>query len=288
MNNLRGILLMIAAMAAFTLSDAGIKLVSVELPVGEVLALFGLSGVVIFGIWALASGERLFGREIFMPVLVLRNACEMFGTFCITTSLFLIPLSSVSVIMQAAPLIATAGAALFLGQTVGWRRWAAIGLGFIGVLIVIRPGLSGFEPAALIALAGTTLQAIRDLSTRAIANRVSAVKIGFYGTFMLTTLGVLLMVFVTPPVMPSPGFLPYIAGMMLFGTLGYHMLNLAMRQGDVAVVIPFRYARILFGIAGGILIFSETPDGLTYLGAAIILGSGLYTFVRERRLRAAA
>jgi len=201
--------------------------------------------------------------------------------------LFLLPISSVSVIMQAAPLIATAGAALVLGQTVGWRRWSAITVGFIGVMIIIRPGLSGFQPVALITLVGVTAQAVRDLSTRVIAHRLSAIKIGFYGTFMLMTLGVLLMIFVTPMVIPSLGLVPYILAMMTLGTLGYHMLNLAMRQSDVAVVVPFRYARILFGMLAGILVFGETPDGLTYVGAAIILGSGLYTFAREHRARVA-
>ena len=288
MENLRGILLMIAAMAAFTLADTCIKLVSSEIPVGQVMAFFGLGGTLFFGIWAFFTGQRLFGAEFFMPVLLLRNATEMFGTFCITTSLFLIPLSSVSVIMQAAPLMSTAGAALVLRQAVGWRRWSAIAVGFTGVLIIVRPGMEGFQPAALITLVGVMAQATRDLSTRVIAHRISAVKIGFYGTFMLMVLGLILMIFVTPPVFPSAHTAPFIVAMMVLGTVGYHMLNLAMRQSDVAVVVPFRYARILFGIIAGILVFSERPDALTYIGAAIILGSGLYTFARERRMRPAA
>jgi len=286
MNNMCGIFLMIAAMVAFTTADICIKLVSTELPVGQVLAFFGLGGTVFFGSWAILSGQKLFGADFFMPVLMLRNAGEMFGTFCITTSLFLIPISSVSVIMQAAPLMTTAGAALVLGQTVGWRRWMAIVIGFAGVLIIIRPGMQGFQPAALITLAGVAAQAMRDLSTRIIAQRLSAVKIGFYGTFMLLVLGIILMLTLSPPVLPSLSATPYIIAMILLGTLGYHMLNLAMRQSDVAVVVPFRYTRILFGILGGILIFGETPDQLTYFGAAIILVSGLYTFAREQRLRA--
>jgi len=102
----------------------------------------------------------------------------------------------------------------------------------------------------------------------------------------LLVLGIILMLTLSPPVLPSLSATPYIIAMMLLGTLGYHMLNLAMRQSDVAVVVPFRYTRILFGILGGILIFGETPDQLTYFGAAIILASGLYTFAREQRLRA--
>ena len=140
MNNLPGITLMIGAMAMFTLADTSIKTLSWELPRGEILALVGLSGLLFFGWMVVRSGERLFDRNFHSRLMLVRNTGEVIGTLGIFTALTLIPISTVSAIMQTAPLFATIGAALFLGEAVGWRRWVAISVGFAGALMIIRPG----------------------------------------------------------------------------------------------------------------------------------------------------
>ena len=288
MDNIKGILLMVAAMATFTLADLCIKRVGQDLPTGEILFIMGLGGALVFGIWLLKSGQALFAADFLSPVILLRNLGEIVGTFGIMTAVILIPISSVSAIMQAAPLMVTMGAALFLGATVGWRRWSAIAVGFLGVLIIIRPGMAGFQPESLFAVLGVVGQAARDLSTRAAPKSVSSLRIGFYGVVSLMILGAVLMLVSTPPVMPERSILPLLILMTGLGTFGYHMLNLSMRLGDVAVVVPFRYSRILFGIIGGMLVFAERPDFWTYFGAAIIILTGLYSFMRERKRRSAA
>lgn len=285
MENLRGITLMVASMAIFTLADISIKQVAGEIPIGQIMFTAGFGGVVIFGIVLWIKGIPLFARDLFTRVIILRNLGEVFGSFGIMYALTLMPLSTVSSIMQAAPLVVTMGAALFLRETVGWRRWSAILTGFAGVLLVVRPGFDGFQPAALIAIIGVAGQAMRDLATRAASARIPSLRIGFYGLLALSLLGVGTMLVGRPPVVPSLNALPWLVLFIIVGTLGYHLLNLALQQGDVAAIIPYRYSRILFGIAAGIVIFNESVDHLTLIGAAIIVGSGLFVFGRERKRR---
>lgn len=290
MNNLPGITLMIGAMAMFTLADTSIKTLSWELPRGEILALVGLSGLFFFGWMVVRSGERLFDRSFYSRLMLVRNTGEVIGTLGIFTALTLIPISTVSAIMQTAPLFATIGAALFLGEAVGWRRWVAISVGFAGALMIIRPGGVAFDPAMLIALGGVMFQVVRDVATRPASQRSSSARIGFYGVVWLVVLSLVLMIFdQTPPRLPSAGMMPYVLGLMVVGNVGYHMLNTSIRMADISVVLPFRYSRILFGILAGMLIFAERPDFWTLAGSGIIVGSGLFVLWRERvrRLRAA-
>lgn len=288
MENLKGILLMVASMATFALTDTCVKLASKSLPVGEILALMGGGGAMIFGIWSLSQRQALFGQDFFSPLIIARNLSEMFATFSIVTAVILIPLSTVSAIVQAAPLVVTMGAALFLNEAVGWRRWSAISVGFFGVLIIVRPGLEGFQPATIFAVMAVIGQAARDLATRAMPAQISSLRIGFYGLTALFILGVGMMIFKDGAVIPRLQSMPLVLAMIATGTIGYHMLNLSIRMGDVSLIIPFRYSRILFAIAIGMLVFGERPDFWTLLGSGIVVGSGIYALARERRHRAAA
>ncbi len=274
---------MVTSMAAFLAVDVFIKFIGDDIPVGEILFVLGLGGCVFFGIWLLAQGESLFSRDFFSKVIIIRNLGEIVGTFGIVTSLLLIPLSDVSAIFQASPLLVATGAALFLNEPVGWRRWGAIIAGFVGVVIIVRPGGDGIHLGYLVALIGVTGQAVRDLATRAAPEKISSIKIGFYGVFTVMLLGISLMFFGKPPVMPSAQSAPMLLAIVVLGSGAYHFLNLAMRAGDVAVIVPFRYTRVIFGIAVGIALFSEIPDIWTYLGAGIIIAAGVYSFTRERK-----
>ncbi len=277
---------MVAAMAAFLLVDICIKLVADEVPIGEILFVVGIGGIIFFGGWLALRGEKFSSREFFSKIIIIRNLGEISGTFGIVTAVVLIPLSNVSAIFQATPLMVTLGAALFLNEHVGWRRWSAILIGFLGVLIIIRPGSEGFQAGSLVALIGVAGQAARDVSTRAAPSTISSIRIGLYGVIALSTLGLLMMIFGPEPVMPTARTLPILLIMMVLGSIGYHALNLAMRAGDVAVIVPFRYVRVLFGVGAGMLFFAERPDIWTYIGAAIIVAAGLYSFMRERKRKA--
>ena len=157
-------------------------------------------------------------------------------------------------------------------------------MGFIGVLLIIKPGLDGFQSASLLAVIGVAGLALRDLSTRVIPSGVSSMQLSSYAFVTLILTGVIILAFrgtITPP---SPTNYLYLAGAIFFGVLGYYAIVAAMRIGEVSAVTPFRYTRLIFSLIIGILIFHEQPDLLTYIGAALIIGSGFYSILRERRL----
>ena len=165
---------MVAAMAGFAVEDACIKLIAEVMPVGQILALLGAGGTLVFAALARRSGARLVSRDALARPVLLRNLGDVSAAVCFVTALALTPLSSASAILQAAPLAVTAGAALFLGERVGWRRWSAIAVGFAGVLMIVRPGLDGFLPASIFAVLSVAGLALRDVAYGTFAGRVVA------------------------------------------------------------------------------------------------------------------
>ncbi|MCR9239277.1 MAG: DMT family transporter [Alphaproteobacteria bacterium] len=285
MNNLRGSILMVASMAAFSLEDLFIKSATKSLPMGQVLILFGLGGMITFMILTARRGEVLLHPAILSRPIVLRSICEVTGRICFTLALALTPLSSASAILQATPLMVTIGAVIFFGESVGWRRWLAIMIGLGGVLLILRPGLSGFQPASLFAVLGTLGFAGRDLATRAAPQSMSNTQLGVWGFFMLVVAGGLMLNWTGGIIWPSATNLLQISGAIIFGVIAYNALTIAMRSGEISVIAPFRYTRLVFAMLLGVIIFAERPDALTLLGSAIVVGCGLYSVFRERRLQ---
>ena len=288
MGNLRGIILMVAAMAGFALEDMFIKLVAEDLPTGQIIAMLGLTGAGIFATWARLRGDPLFAPAMFSRPMAIRNLGEVVGSVSFVMAITLTPLSTASAILQATPLAVTLGAAVFLGAPVGWRRWTAILVGFAGVLMVVRPGLSGFVPASLLAVSAVAGLAARDLGTRVAPAAVSSIVLSGWGFGMLGLAGLLLLPFGDRPVLPVPLAFAGLGGALAVGVLAYLALTAAMRVGDIAVITPFRYARLLFALVLGMTVFGERPDGWTLAGAAVIIASGLYTLLREQQQRRAA
>lgn len=283
MENLRGAALMTLAMLGFAIEDTFIKLVSVRLPTWQIITLLGLGGASLYAAMVRLKGQPLFSRDMLSWTILLRNLGELFGALCFVSAITLIPLSTASAILQATPLAVTLGAALFLKEPVGWRRWSAIIVGFIGVLVIIRPGLEGFDSRALLALASVLLLALRDLATRLVPKTVSSFQLSFMGFASLVPAGgILALISGEHYVAPNTLEWSYVALAMLAGVAGYYAVVGAMRMGEVAFVTPFRYFRMLFALVAGYLIFAERPDALTLTGAAIVVASGLYTLWRER------
>jgi drug/metabolite transporter (DMT)-like permease len=285
MENLRGIALMIASMAGFSIEDTLIKGMSAQISSGQILVVLGLFGAAIFAVVAKLNGLRLFGPAIVERSVVIRNLSEMLGTVCYVSAIILTPLSSASAILQATPLAVTLGAAVFLGAPVGWRRWSAIAVGFAGVLIIVRPGAEGFMPASLFAVGGVIFLAARDLATRSAPAHVPSLLMAFYGFLSVVPAGLALMMFQGGWIALAPGILLRLALTAVVGVAAYYAIVAAMRLGDVAVVTPFRYSRIVFALILGVTVFDETVDGWTLIGAAIVIASGLYTLLREARMR---
>jgi len=274
---------MIAAMAGLATADVFIKLVTAELPLGQVMLFLGSSGAVFFAILARANGETMLSRDLLSGPVMIRNVAEVVGTFGFMMAITHTALSSASAILQAMPLAITLGAVLFLGETVGWRRWMAIAVGFGGVLMIIRPGLDGFEPASLFAVLAVLGLAARDLATRATTGRLSSMVLASYGFAMLLPAGLLMTVTGAGLIIPSPTAGLQLLGGFLASILGYYAITAAMRTGAVSVVSPFRYSRLIFALAFGFWVFGERPDVLTLGGAVLIILSGLYALLRERQ-----
>lgn len=284
MDNLRGALLMVAAMAGFAIEDMFIKLTADALPVGQIIAMLGLGGGIIFAVVLRAQGKALWSSDMANLPILLRGLGEITGTLGFVTAIALTPISSASAILQATPLAVTLGAALFLREPVGWRRWSAIAVGFAGVLLIIRPGLEGFDARSLFAVLGVVGLALRDLATRRVPPGTSSMQLSFLAFVVLVPAGILLMIFAaTPAVLPDGLQAIYLAGAVTIGVFAYYGIVAAMRVGEVSFVTPFRYSRMLFALIVGIVVFAESPDRLTLLGAAVIVASGIYTVWRERK-----
>ena len=288
-DNLRGSLLMIAAMFAFAIEDMYIKLLSGALPVGQILICLGAGGGLVFALIAWRRGERLSDPALRTRAVILRNLCEAFGTIGFVTALALSPISTASAILQATPLFVTLGAALMFGEAVGWRRWTAIAAGFCGVMLVIRPGTEGFNPYALFAVMAVFGLGARDLFTRLVPPSVSSVQISTLAFATLVPTGLVLLA-IEGRGMVWPGGLDQwrLFACIAVGVVAYYLIVAATRVGDISLVTPFRYTRIVFALGVGYLAFDERPDALTLLGAVIIVASGVYTLLREARMRRAS
>jgi len=284
-DNLRGGVLMVLAMAGFALEDMLIKYLSASLPTGQIMILIGALGTLAMGAFAKARGIALFGRFLLSPAVMLRNLGEMFGALCFVTALAMMPLSVATALFQTFPLAVTMGAALFLGEKVGWRRWSAILVGFSGVLVILQPWGHEFDPVpALFSLGAVLALVLRDLATRRIPPGVPSLSLSVWGFVVVIPAGLLVMAFgQTPTAMTLPQF-----GLLLMSVsvamFAYVAMVAASRIGDVSVIAPYRYTRIVFAMVLGFLMFAETPDAGMILGLSMIVGSGLYTFLRERRL----
>lgn len=283
MNNLQGAILMVLAMAAFALEDMFFKAVTQSISVGEALIIFGLGGLVVFIAMTKWRGEEIFHSAVLTNSIIIRALCEVTGRLFFALAIALTPLSSASAILQATPLVVAVGAIIFFKERVGLHRWVSIVAGFIGVMLILRPGLSGFEPASLFAVLGTLGFAGRDLATRAAPPVLSNMQLGVYGFFTLTIAGWILLGWEGELTVPNAATGLQMLGTIVAGVVAYYALTGAMRTGEISVVAPFRYSRLVFAMALGIFVFGERPDSITLLGSAIIVLSGFYTVMRERK-----
>jgi len=285
MNNLNAILLMIFAMAGFALEDLFVKLLSSTISISQILIIAGIFSSIIFALMARAKGHNIFAAHVWTRTTIARMVAEAIAGVAFVTSLALLPISTVAAVFQVTPLAITMGAALFLGEQVGWRRWVAIFVGFIGVLIIIRPGLSVFDPSVIFILISVLGVAIRDLITRIIPKNIASTIIASQAFCSLFFAGIVLLFLGSETwVAVSKLEAIYFLASIVFGVAGYYAIVATMRLGDAAAITPFRYTRLLFSLIIGVFVFNEHPDSLTLLGAAIIIGTGLYTFWRERRV----
>lgn len=285
-DNLTGIGFMVLAMASFAGADAAIKLLTESYSPGQVIFITSLLGLVAFGTICRFRRYALFTKAFFHPAVLIRNLCEVLGASSVVLALAFAPLSLATAIFQANPLLVTLGAAVILKEPVGIRRWSAVVIGLFGVLLVVQPWKANFELGAAMALFAAAGLAGRDLSTRSVPKSIPTEVIATYALAVLTPIGLVLMYLMPlglPPRWPASGDIPLILIASLTIIIAYYAITAAMRAGEVSVVAPFRYSRIVFGLLLAVVVFGETLSPNMLIGAAIIVAAGLYTLSRETR-----
>jgi drug/metabolite transporter (DMT)-like permease len=285
-NNMKGALFMMASMAGFVLNDTMIKLVSEELELFQAVFLRGIVATVLLSGLAYSKGSlgyRPARRD--MKIIGWRTFSEVGATFCFLTALFNMPLANATAILQSLPLAVTLAASLFLGHKVGWRRYLAISLGFVGVLIIVRPGTEGFNAYSLWALGAVGFVTLRDLLSHKLSPSTPSIFVALFTSAAVMVLAGLITLTQEWHAVTIQTAI-YLAAAAVFILVGYISAVAAMRHGDISFVSPFRYSVMIWALLLGALVFKEIPDGWTMLGITIVVGMGIFTFYRERKATA--
>ncbi|MFC3181599.1 DMT family transporter [Cypionkella sinensis] len=284
-DNLRGALYMNLSMFAFTVNDAIMKSLTQNLPLYQTIALRGV--VAVLGLILLAratGGLRLPAARHDRALIGLRSVVDVAATILFLTALKHMPLATLSAVMQVTPLAVTLGAALYFKDQIGWRRMLAIIIGFLGVMLIIRPGMEGFSAWSILGLASVATVVVRDLSVRRLSGSVPSLVVALGAASC-----VLLMGLVGSAIEGWQAITPFqilqICGAGGMVIVGYICSVTAMRVGDIGFVAPFRYTSLLWAIVLGWVFFATFPDGYALIGAAIVVATGIYTLLRERKLR---
>lgn len=276
----KGMVLMSVGIGVITINDALMKLANEGLPLGEALFLRALFVWVMILIFMARAGGRSSLRVYDWPRQLTRGAFLIVSSWCFFFGLKSLPLAEAIAIASVGPLFLTMFAGPFLGEHVGWRRWCAVGVGFVGALIIIQPGGAGFEWAVLFPLTAAFLGAGRDIVQR----QMSLGREGTVAILAVSTTCVGLSGLVTVPfAWQTPSLyqiLPIAAAGMLMGTAHYLMIE-ALRLSEAASIAPLRYSNFLWGTLWGFMIWGVLPQPNTWIGVAIIVASGLYILHRE-------
>jgi len=282
-DNLRSALLIMLSMAAFTVNDALMKLAAPGLPFFQQIFMRGC--MISLGLYFLAY---LWGHMHHRPskrdraLTLLRTFAEAVGTLFFLAALYSMPIANLTAILQALPLTVTLAAAFFLGEQVGWRRIAAIVVGFIGVGIIIRPGMDGFTMYSVYGVTAVLAVTLRDLAARKLSPGIPSTRVALAAAVGVTVLAAGAS-FLTGEswVRPSSTQFAQLVGAAVCLMAGYTSAVAGMRVGEIGFVAPFRYTSLLVALILGLVIFDEWPDALTMLGAAIVVATGLFTLYRE-------
>ncbi|WP_428674650.1 DMT family transporter [Roseibium sp.] len=286
-DNLRGAALMAASMTAFTINDMFVKLLGDHLPFFQFLLLRSIGASALLFLLARRAGAvRWPEKPKDRWLIALRSLAEMAAAYFFLTALIHMPIANVTAILQALPLTVALGASLFLGEAVGWRRFLAIGLGFIGVFLIVRPGPGGFPLYALYALLAVAAVTVRDLAARRLSPQVPSLTVALAAAstiLVFSAIGAISSEW--EPLRPTDWL--WLSGSVLSILGGYLFSVSAMRVGEIGFVAQFRYSSLLVALLIGLLVFGEWPDTVTLAGAAIVVATGLFTIWRERTVKSA-
>jgi drug/metabolite transporter (DMT)-like permease len=282
--NLTGMFYMTLSMASFCLADLALKWACELLPTGQVMFILGLGCCALF--WSIVSRkqEKVLTRVFFIPAVLLRTVGEAVAVIFIFLALINSAFTSVAAILQTLPLLMTLISFLFLGEKVGMRHLLAVVVGFAGVLLIIQPGADSFDVFSLYAVLAVIGLSMRDVGSHLSPSSISASMLALYGAMTFVVIGLVMMWFGGAK-MPSLEAAGYLLAMILLASSGSYYTTKAMRLGEISVISPLRYTRLLFGMMVGVFILHEEVDQYMLLGSAIIVMAGLYVLFREQRYR---
>lgn len=277
---IRSIALMVIASGLLTVNDAIVKWLTQSYPVGQVMSLRGVFVIAIVVISAMARHRTSELRVSNWRLQLTRGALMSISTFLFVTALAVMPIADAIAIAFAGPVIATALAALLLKESVGWRRWSAIAIGFAGVVVMVRPTPDLIRLVAIVPLMAALMGAFRDIVTRKMGTGgESTPAIMLVSTSVVTIAGL----FTIPA-----GWVPlgiadtglYLASAFLVAIAQGLMIE-SFRFGEVALVAPFKYTSLVWAVLLGLLVWGDLPDAWTWIGSTLVVGSGLYIWHRE-------
>ena len=280
---LRGIVLMLAALAFFSCSDAASKLMTATLPAVEVAWLrFCVFTLLMLGI-AVGTGQARALRSKRPSLQTLRALGVLGSSIFFITGLSFLPMAEATAISFASPMIVTALSIPILREVVGWRRWSAVAVGLLGVLIVVRPGAEAFDRAAVFPVLSAFSWAVALVVTRKMSSADSPLVSLTYAAVV----GLLITSALVQFTWVMPGWREIGLGLITGGasTVAQWLVVLAFQQARASVLAPFSYSQLIWSGLLGYVIFGNVPDRWTLIGAAVIIASGLYTAHRERTVR---
>jgi drug/metabolite transporter (DMT)-like permease len=284
--NLVGALLMMASMACFVVSDAVLKMTAGALPLFQLLFLRGMISCALILVTKGRVGALHFdiARRDWI-IIVIRGMTEALIAYFFLTALFHMPLANLTAILQCVPLTVTLASALFLREAVGWRRMLAIAVGFVGVLMIVKPGAEGFNIWSLYAVIAVLGVTFRDLITRQLSPSVPSMTVTLVTALtVLIAAGLASLSAPWAPVEPFVGVLIATSAVLVLG--GYFFSIQVMRASDVSFTAPFRYTGLVWALVIGYAVFDEFPGWITLAGAAVVVSTGIFTLYRERKLSA--
>ena len=286
-DNMRGAAMMAGSMACFTINDAFLKTLSEAMPLFQVLLLRGcLTSAFMIGLAVWMGLHRVQVSRRDAVRIGVRTLAEAGAAWFFITALFHVDFANVAAIMQSLPLTITLAGALFLGDKVGWRRWAAILVGFAAVMLIVKPGGDGFTIYSVYVLASVACVTLRDLMARQVSAQVPSLLIAVVAAVGVTLFAGVGSLFVEwKPLTGSASF--SVLGSTIFVIGGYILSVQSMRNGEISFVAPFRYTSLLVALLIGAVVFGTFPDVWTLIGAAIVVATGLFTLYRERVARLA-
>ena len=281
-HNTKGVIFMMVSMFGFVVNDTLMKSLFITYPIIEIIflrALFCLP--LLFIAMKIKRVKILNHSRLTWNLMMLRGFAEVMATITFLYALKHLPLPNVTAIIQILPLTVTMAAALILNERVGYRRWTAIIVGLIGVIIVINPGAEGFSSYSYYAVLSVIFVTIREMVTRKLPPEVPSVLVTFVTIIGVTIMSAVAMPFVSLKALDaSTVILVFSASITVF--VGYLFSIMAMRVGEISLVSQFRYTGMIWATLLGYVMFSDIPTPNTIFGVFIIVASGLYAFHRKR------